>query len=135
MKRFAMGLAVAAAVAGAAQAAGPGPALLARGDYLVNRVVGCNDCHSPMDRMGRPIPGKELTGATLPFGPVVPIPGWNPTSPRIRGMPAGYTEAQLAHFLETGRQPNGSFARPPMPAFRLTAEDARAVTAYLHSMR
>ena len=135
MKRIAMGWAAAAAVAGAAQAAGSNAALVARGDYLVNRAVGCGDCHSPRDRTGHVPPGKALTGAPLPFGPVAPIPGWQPIAPPIRGLPPGFTEAQLARFMETGVRPNGSMPRPPMPAFRLDPGDARAVAAYLHSLR
>jgi mono/diheme cytochrome c family protein len=106
----------------------------ARGKYLVEAIGGCNDCHSPMDQTGKVIPGRALTGAPLMFAPTVPMP-WVPVAPPIAGGPAGYTAAQLASFLQTGVKPDGSMTKPPMPAFRLNAEDARAVTAYLMSLR
>ena len=37
-----------------AGAKGGDPALIQRGDYLVNRVVLCADCHTPQDAKGRP---------------------------------------------------------------------------------
>ena len=43
--------------------------------------------------------------------------------------------ALLAHFLETGVRPNGSSPRPPMPAYRMQPGDARAVAAYIRSLR
>jgi cytochrome c553 len=110
------------------------PALVAQGDYIVNAVGGCNDCHSPMGPNG-PIPGRQLTGAQLGFAPIAPVPGWAPVAPPIAGLPAGYTEAQLATFLQTGVKPDGKTAGPPMPAFRMKPEDARAVAAYLKSLR
>jgi mono/diheme cytochrome c family protein len=108
--------------------------LVARGKYLVEAIGGCNDCHSPMDQTGKVIPGRALMGAPLMFAPTVPIP-WAPVAPPIAGGPAGYTDAQLVSFLQTGVRPDGSMAKPPMPAFRLNAEDARAMTAYLKSLR
>lgn len=110
------------------------PALVAQGDYLVNGVAGCNDCHTPMGPTG-PIKGRELTGAQLGFAPTQPVPGWAPIAPPLAGLPAGYTEAQLATFMQTGVKPDGKMAGPPMPAFRLKPEDARAVAAYLKSLR
>jgi mono/diheme cytochrome c family protein len=107
--------------------------LIARGDYLVNNVAGCNDCHSPRNAQGQLIAGRELTGAPLPFAPTVPMP-WAATAPAIRGIPAGYTEEQFATLLQTGKRPNGSEPLPPMPPYRLTAEDARAVAAYIASL-
>src|SRR5688572_7831280 len=57
--------------AGAADVAAPGPdgatgtALTpqqARGQYLVDHVVACNDCHTPRDAQFRPLPGKYMSG-------------------------------------------------------------------------
>src|SRR5436190_20559955 len=36
--------------------------LRARGAYLVNSIAGCGNCHTPKDRAGRAIAGKELSG-------------------------------------------------------------------------
>lgn len=116
--------------AGAAEA-GPDP-LLERGRYLIFNVAGCVDCHSPMNERGEFIAGKHLTGAVLAFAPTVPMP-WAPAAPSIAGL-EGYTDEQAVKFLMTGERPNGVPPRPPMPAYRLNAEDARAVVAYLKSL-
>jgi mono/diheme cytochrome c family protein len=73
-------------------------------------------------------------GAPIDFAPLHPLPVWADRSPSLAGLPSGYSEAQLATFLETGRKPNGGFARPPMPAFRMSPADAHAVAAYLRSL-
>ncbi len=44
------------------------------------------------------------------------------------------TAEQAAAFLSTGRRPDGTTARPPMPAFRFNDGDARAAVAYLQSL-
>jgi hypothetical protein len=61
-----------------ATGAGPleGEALVARGEYLVNNIGGCNDCHTPMTPQG-PDMTHALQGATLMFAPTIEIP-WAP---------------------------------------------------------
>jgi len=103
--------------------------LVARGEYLVNNIGGCNDCHTPMTPAG-PDMAHALQGATLIFAPTIPIP-WAPVAPSIAGLPSGYTEAQFAAFLQTGVKPDGSSPLPPMPAFRLNEDDAEAMAAYI----
>ncbi|MFC0398221.1 c-type cytochrome [Paraburkholderia rhizosphaerae] len=110
-------------------------ALIAHGDYIVHRVGMCIDCHTPKDAHGMPIASEDLHGADLPITPEPPAPpGWVSRSVKIAGLPAGYTEAQLITFLETGHTPSGGTAHPPMPDYRLNEHDARAVAAYLHSI-
>jgi cytochrome c553 len=109
-------------------------ALIAHGNYIVHRVGMCTDCHTPKDAHGQSIAAQDLQGAELHFTPDAPVPGFTNRSVRLAGLPAGYTEAQLATFLETGHTPSGGTARPPMPDYRLNEHDARAVAAYLHSL-
>ncbi|HVE10280.1 MAG TPA: c-type cytochrome [Paraburkholderia sp.] len=118
----------------AAPAADRQSELIAHGNYIVHRLGMCVDCHTPKDAHGQPIAAEDLHGAALPFTPDHPVPGWTPRSVNLAGLPAGYTEAQLATFLETGRTPRGTQANPPMPPYRLNERDARAVAAYLHSI-
>lgn len=106
-----------------------GDALVSRGEYLVTAIGGCNDCHTPMTPQG-PDMAHALQGATLMFAPTIQIP-WAPVAPSIAGIPAGYTEEQFIAFMQTGVRPNGSHPLPPMPAFRLNEEDARAMAAYI----
>ncbi len=109
---------VACAVSRGAVAA---PNDIARGEYLVTRVGLCSDCH-----------GAKLQGAFLGFmRPGMPVAY---RAPKIAGLPQ-LTTAQAIRFLETGKLPNGKYARPPMPAFRLTPQDAAAVGAYLKSLK
>lgn len=135
MKRFlfsALALAALAACAQQQPAVLTQEQLVARGEYLVNNIGGCNDCHTPMTPQG-PDMTHALQGATLGFAPTVPIP-WAPIAPPIAGIPENYTQEQFAAFLQTGVRPDGSHPLPPMPAFRLNEDDARAMTAYIATL-
>jgi mono/diheme cytochrome c family protein len=107
-------------------------ALLQRGSYLVESVGLCADCHTPRTEKGALDRSRWLLGAALPFSPTVPMP-WAPAAPPIAGLPA-MTAAQDVEFLRTGKRPDGSMPRPPMPEFRFNAEDATAIVAYLKSL-
>jgi mono/diheme cytochrome c family protein len=106
---------------------------LERGKYLVNNVGMCNDCHTPHNEKGEPIAGKILFGSNLDFKPTVTIPMWAPASPGIAGLP-DLSDADVVSLLSTGKMTNGMQARPPMPGYRFTKEDAEAVVQYLHSL-
>jgi len=108
---------------------------LEHGKYLVEAVGQCADCHTPRLKDGRFDESKSLEGAILGFAPTVPMPAWAPKSPSIAGGPEGWTEDELIKFLETGRNPQGTFARPPMPPYRLSSDDARSVAEYLLSLK
>jgi mono/diheme cytochrome c family protein len=129
---------VAACAAGLLAACAPpaqeltGEALVARGDYLVNSVVLCNDCHTPMTPEG-PDMAHALQGADLPMAPTIEIP-FATIAPPVAGLPPGWTEEQFIHFLQTGERPTGVPVLPPMPPYRLNAEDARAVAAYIATL-
>jgi mono/diheme cytochrome c family protein len=104
---------------------------LDRGRYLVQRVGMCGDCHTPRNEKGAPIPGKELAGAPIDFKPVHPMP-WANTAPEIAGL-AGWKDQEIVTFLMTGKL-NGKEPNPPMPRYRFSPVDARAVVAYLRSL-
>ncbi len=109
--------------------------LLVHGHYLVHRVAMCIDCHSPRDASGAFVPGRDLSGSPLGFGPLAPMP-WMAAAPAIAGLPHGYTEESLAHYLMTGTRPHGlAPTLPPMPPYRMNARDAKAVAAYLASLK
>jgi mono/diheme cytochrome c family protein len=129
-------LGAAALVLGACsqQAAAPltGEALVARGDYLVNGVVLCGDCHTPIIEGGQP--GQYDEARRLHGAPVAVPPPLANYAPTLAGGPANYTQEQFISFLQTGVRPDGSHPRPPMPPYRLNEEDARAVDAYIRSL-
>lgn len=59
--------------------------------------------------------------------------GWAMTPPDLVAM-ARLRPQRISSVLTTGRRPDGSSPSPPMPPFRLSAEDAAAVIAYLQSL-
>ncbi|RPI24708.1 MAG: cytochrome c [Acidobacteria bacterium] len=105
---------------------------LRRGQYLVERVGMCVDCHSPRDQKGGFIRERWLGGAPVDFKPIHPMP-WAETAPPLAGLP-GWETNEAIRLLETGVAPDGSPLRPPMPPYKMTNEDARAVVAYLKSL-
>lgn len=129
MRKFVMGAAAALMLGACAQQA---PAelteaqLLERGDYLVNGVVLCGDCHTPRTETMELDATRELQGADIGGPPTMAT-----FAPALAGLPANYTHEQFVAFLQTGVRPDGSHPRPPMPPYRLNEADARAVAAYI----
>jgi cytochrome c2 len=110
---------------------------VARGKYLAEEVAKCQDCHTPKLETGAFIKSQWMKGAALSFTPAVPLPGWHPKSPDITSTSqlwSRWTEAGLVKFLETGKNPRGNKAGPPMPEYNLKHEDAEAIVAYLKSL-
>lgn len=125
----AFALALTSACTQASTAPLEGAALVARGDYLVNGVVLCGDCHTPRladmsSDDSRRLQGGH-SGAPPPLADIAPA---------LAGGPANYTEGQFVAFLQTGVRPDGTHPRPPMPPYRLNEEDARAVAAYIGTL-
>jgi mono/diheme cytochrome c family protein len=108
--------------------------LIARGKYLAIGIGGCHDCHTPRDQKGQFIQDKWLQGSELFMKPAFPIPGWTAISPGIAGLP-NWTDQQAIRFLNTGIAPDGTPANPPMPQYRFNRADAKAVVAYLRSLK
>lgn len=109
-----------------------GEALVARGDYLVNGVVLCGDCHTPRLENMESDQTRRLQGANI--GESGPPDVFASYAPPLAGGPANYTDEQFVAFLQTGVRPDGSHPRPPMPPYRLNEEDAQAVAAYIRSL-
>lgn len=107
--------------------------LIERGEYLVNSVVLCDDCHTPRLQTGEQDRTHRLQGGPNMTTPTVEMP-WGDVVPSIAGVPAQYAHEQFVAFLQTGVRPDGSHARPPMPPYRLNEEDARAVAAYIATL-
>ena len=111
-------------------------ALVKRGEYLVNRVGMCVDCHTPHTAKGEPDKSKQLQGGPIAVKPKEKPKMWADEAPDITrsGVPGKWGEDGLVKFLTTGVDPKGEKAAPPMPPYRLEADDARAVAAYLRSL-
>ena len=113
------------------KAGGNAAALVKRGDYLVNEVARCGDCHTPRDARGELDPARALQGAALWIRPARRGGEWEDKAPDITasGKAGDWSEEKMTRFLSAGKKSD-----PPMPAYKLTADDARAVTAYLRSL-
>jgi mono/diheme cytochrome c family protein len=105
-----------------------------RGKYIVEGVAKCIECHTPRDGSGKLKESAYLRGAPIPVNaPPYKNMKWALQAPNIAGLP-GYTEADGIRLLTEGINRNGDRPNPPMPEFRMTREDARAVVAYLKSL-
>jgi mono/diheme cytochrome c family protein len=103
------------------------------GRYLVEGVSMCFECHTPRDEDGELRRDQWLLGAPVPVAsPPYRGVDWAIRAPRIAGMP-GYSEGQGIRLLTRGIGRSGGRLRPPMPPFRFSEADARAVVAYLES--
>jgi mono/diheme cytochrome c family protein len=130
----ALALLCAAAIAALAADAGQ----IAQGKYLVEEVGKCQECHTPRAENGELDKTKWLKGATLDFQPIQDVKGWHKTSPDLTStgkLWARWNDEGLTKFLETGLNPRGNPADPPMPAYKLKPADAAAIVAYLKSLK
>ena len=110
---------------------------LERGKYLVENAGMCGDCHTPMLN-GKPDASKQLKGSTLGFQPIGEVPGWHKTSPDISSTSPLFMrwgDDGFKKFLQTGLNPRGHAADPPMPQYRFSAEDAAAILQYLKTVK
>lgn len=109
--------------------------LIRRGEYLTHSVAMCVVCHSPKDDRGRPILSQQFEGGVIPAKATYPkMPTWASHAPAL-GPLVGGTGEDVVTLLKTGITPRtGQAPRNPMPPFRLSDEDARAVVVYLQSL-
>jgi mono/diheme cytochrome c family protein len=108
--------------------------LIARGQYIVEGVAACGDCHTPRDENGLSDRTRWLKGAPVFYQPAQAVPGWPIIAPRLAGLPPG-SGAEIVPLLTTGIwQQTGKPLRLPMPRFHMTGSDAEAVVAYLKSL-
>lgn len=102
-----------AALAGAAMFAGTVQAApsVERGDYLVNTIAGCGNCHTPLGPNG-PEMDKALSGRLVEQNEQ-----YTAVAPNL--TPAGeikdWTDEQLAKAIREGIRPDGKVLGPPMP--------------------
>lgn len=107
---------------------------IARGKYIVENVAMCPQCHTPRDGNGALDHAHELEGASEFFQPPYPDANWPLKAPRIGGDPPA-NDQDMIRLLTTGIWTDGKPLRLPMMPFRMSEADARAVLAYLKSVR
>ncbi|HVS65212.1 MAG TPA: c-type cytochrome [Thermoanaerobaculia bacterium] len=116
-----------------AAAAGVAPDRVERGRYLVHHVAMCVQCHSPRDRRGELLEQRLLEGGPVPVESPYTGPRWAFMAPHLKRVP-GYTEEEFVRLLRIGLTRNETRPLAPMPPFRMTEEDARAIWSYLRSL-
>ena len=104
-----------------------------RGEYLVEEIAECGECHSPRNERGELRRDAWLRGARIWIQPVKPIPNWADRAPALAGLPS-FTERQVEYVLENGTGPNGEELHPPMHIYHMNHADAKAIAAYLKSL-
>lgn len=118
------------------------PARLARGEYVVEHVADCLNCHSDhLTTFGMPIkPGTEGQGGFL-FDKNLGIPGvvaaQNITPDRETGIGA-WSDGEVLRAMREGVDRNGDALFPMMPYvhFRtMSDEDAKSVLVYLRTLK
>jgi mono/diheme cytochrome c family protein len=116
------------------------PARLERGNYLVNHVLGCMDCHARRDftRFGGPIVGPPGGGNGC-FGPEYGLPGkicpTNITPDNDTGLGA-WSDGEIMRAVREGvdREGKALFMMPYLEYRSLSEEDVRAVVVSLRAL-
>ncbi len=111
------------------------PALVTRGEYLVNSVAHCPACHLPLPeaKTFRPLSRPDLKGGQvweLPFGRIVSA---NITPSRSHGIGA-WSDGEIARVLQSGVRRDGRlsvFMQAGVGA--LAEDDVVAIIAYLRA--
>lgn len=104
-----------------------------RGQYIVENIGMCEECHTPRDENGNLDESRRLEGAPIWIQPVHTMTNWANRAPALAGF-VGFTDAQGEDILERGIGPNGIAIQPPMHIYHMNQADAQAVIAYLRSL-
>lgn len=110
---------------------------VARGQYLINGIMACGNCHSPRGADGSLLPGQELSGGTVFDEAGFKAVASNITPDRETGI-GNWTDLQLATAIREGKRPDGSLIGPPMPFefYRnISDADLHAIVAALRAVK
>jgi mono/diheme cytochrome c family protein len=107
-----------------------------RGEYLVNTIMTCGNCHTPKGPGGAPQNDKLLSGGLRFDEPVFDVTASNITPDKETGI-GSWSEADIKKLILTGLRPSGGQVAPIMPvAFykNMLPRDLDAIVAYLRSI-
>jgi mono/diheme cytochrome c family protein len=110
--------------------------LVERGDYLVNGILTCGNCHTPKGPTGD-ITDKMFSGGLNWDEPPFKVTAPNITQDKETGI-GEYTDAELRQVLRKGIKRNGVPVAMVMPSGFyeiMTDRDLDAVIAYLHTIK
>jgi mono/diheme cytochrome c family protein len=110
--------------------------LVKRGDYLVNGILTCGNCHSPK---GPPaaVAGKDFSGGLSWDEPPFKVTAPNITQDKETGI-GKWSDADIKKLIRTGEMPNGVHIAMIMPTgfyHIMTERDLDAVVAYLRTIK
>jgi mono/diheme cytochrome c family protein len=111
-------------------------ALVARGDYLVNSIVACGNCHTPRNPDATSITEMHLAGALQVERAEFTAYAPNITQDRETGIGA-WTDEEIIRAIREGVRRDGTIIGPPMPigSYReMSDTDVRAIVAYLRTV-
>jgi mono/diheme cytochrome c family protein len=114
----------------------PASDLLGRGEYLVEGIVGCGNCHHGRDETGEFVEGQEYAGNF-----VIAEEGFTAYAPNITPDPetgiGEWTDEEIERAIREGISRDGRVMGPPM-AFAyyhdISSADMDAIIAYLRSV-
>jgi len=135
VRTFVLAAALAVAVAGSAQAQSKAD-LVKRGDYLVNGLLTCGNCHTPKGPNGD-IKAKAFSGGLSWDEPPFKVTAPNITQDKETGI-GEYTDDQLRTVLRKGIKRNGVPVAMVMPSGFyeiMTDRDMDSVIAYLRTLQ
>lgn len=124
------------ALAGTANAQSANGDLIKRGDYLVNGILTCGNCHTPKGPQGD-IMDKAFSGGLSWDEPPFKVTAPNITQDKETGI-GNYTDAELKKVLRQGIKRNGVPVAMIMPSGFyeiMTERDFDAVIAYLRTIK
>ena len=113
-----------------------------RGNYLVNSILACGNCHSPRDANGEIIKDKALSGGRVFSTPAFVVTTSNITPDPETGI-GSWTDAEIKRALIEGIRPDHHrLAGVPLAAIMpanfykaLLPEDLDAIVTYLRSVK
>lgn len=104
-----------------------------RGDYLVNTIMGCGNCHTPIGAQGFD-ESKAFSGRVVDDSPAMHAVSANITP---GGPTKDWTDEQFMKAIREGIRPDGSLIGPPMP-FEvyggISDDDLASIVAYLRTV-
>jgi mono/diheme cytochrome c family protein len=133
IRHFAIGLLALASGVGVAQA--QSGASVARGKYLVDTVMTCQNCHTPRGPNGLVL-DKDMSGFLRFDESPFDVTAANSTSDKETGI-GSWSIEDIKKLLITGVRPNGVPIANVMPTgfYRiLTEDDLNAIAAYVHTL-
>ena len=110
--------------------------LVKRGDYLVNTLMTCGNCHTPKGPAGD-IMDKAFSGGLSWDEPPFKVTAPNITQDKETGIGA-WSDADIKKLLRTGIRPNGTPVAMVMPSsfYQIISErDIDAIVAYLRTLK